>query len=155
MIPKGGHRRRRISNVHKSSQKLDDVRNEINVTPLVDVCLVLLIIMMVIGPMLARGKEVPLPETRHHSKEADKNQPIVAIDIKGQLYFDKELVPDLETLKKRVEDAWRASGSEDRRVFVKADAELTYKKVYPLIIAVHELGVPGVDLGTTEVREKK
>ena len=65
--------------VHKAPAKLDSVRNEINVTPLVDVCLVLLIIFMVILPMLARGKEVELPETLHHSKDKDTRQPIVAL----------------------------------------------------------------------------
>jgi biopolymer transport protein ExbD len=59
--------------------KIDQVRNEINVTPLVDVCLVLLIIFMVITPLMARGKDVPLPETELHSEEKDKLQPVVSI----------------------------------------------------------------------------
>ncbi len=60
---------------------LDPVRNEINVTPLVDVCLVLLIIFMVITPLMARGKEVPLPKTRNQSNEKDKLQPVVSVGI--------------------------------------------------------------------------
>ena len=59
--------------------KIDQVRNDINVTPLVDVCLVLLIIFMVITPLMARGKEVPLPKTSYHSEEKDKLQPVVSI----------------------------------------------------------------------------
>ena len=59
--------------------KIDAVRNEINVTPLVDVCLVLLIIFMVITPLMARGKEVPLPKTSFHSEEKDRLQPVVSI----------------------------------------------------------------------------
>ncbi len=152
-IPKGGRRRRRLP--VKKHAELDEVRNEINVTPLVDVVLVLLIIFMVIGPMLARGKDVPLPETKNHSEEGDKQQPIVAIDRKGQLYFDKEKIADFESLKKRVEDEWRANPTLPHRVFVKADAQLAYKKVYPLIMAVHELGVVSVDLGTNEKKEDK
>ena len=58
---------------------LDAVRNDINVTPLVDVCLVLLIIFMVITPLIARGKEVPLPETEFHSDEKDKLQPVISV----------------------------------------------------------------------------
>jgi biopolymer transport protein ExbD len=61
--------------------KLDAVRNEINVTPLVDVCLVLLIIFMVITPLMARGKDVPLPKTELHSEEKDKLQPVVSIGM--------------------------------------------------------------------------
>ena len=134
---------------------LDSVRSEINVTPLVDVCLVLLIIFMIISELLARGKEVPLPETSNHQTETDENQPIVAMDKKGKIYFDKDEVTDLEMLKKRVEDEWRASGQAEQRVFVKADVSLPYGRVYPLIIAMHELGVGGVDLGTNEKKEIK
>ena len=148
-------RKGRIRPVKKA--KLEDVRSEINVTPLVDVCLVLLIIFMVVTPMLARGKEVPLPKTTQHQTENDSNQPIVAIDSRGQLYFDKFPVSDLETLKLRVEEAWRAdeTGEIQGRVYVKADKDLSYGKVYPVIIAMHEIGVVGVDLGTNELREDK
>ncbi len=152
----GGHKKK--GRIHKTKPvKLDDVRNEINVTPLVDVCLVLLIIFMVVTPMLARGKEVPLPKTTMHQTENDSNQPIVAIDAEGRLYFDKERVADLETLKRRVEEAWRADDASDiqGRVYVKADKDIEYGKVYPLITAVHELGVVGVDLGTNELKEDK
>ncbi len=147
---------RKSARVHTSKkQKLDEVRNEINVTPLVDVCLVLLIVFMVISELLARGKEVPLPETLNHQTDPDENQPIVAMDRKGNLYFDKDQVSDLEMLKKRVEDDWRVKGSAEQRVFVKADVNLPYGDVYPLIIAMHELGVAGVDLGTNEKKETK
>ena len=140
---------------HKKRSSMDEIRSEMNVTPLVDVCLVLLIVFMIITELLARGKEVPLPETSNHLTETDENQPIVAMDKKGKIYFDKDEVADLEMLKKRVEDEWRASGQAEQRVFVKADVSLPYGRVYPLIIAMHELGVPGVDLGTNAKKEKK
>ena len=117
--------------------------------------LVLLIVFMVISELLARGKEVPLPETLHHQTDPDENQPIVAMDLKRNLYFDKDQVSDLEMLKKRVEDDWRVKGNAEQRVFVKADIHLPYGDVYPLIIAMHELGVAGVDLGTNEKKESK
>jgi biopolymer transport protein TolR len=148
----GGKHRGRIRVTR--SPKLDDVRNEINVTPLVDVCLVLLIIFMVVTPMLARGKEVPLPRTRAPQEEQDNKQPIVAIDGDGQLYFDKDPVVDLPELKRRIEEAWEADEGVPRRVLVKADKDLFYDKVYPIIMAVHELGVPGVDLGTNELKDE-
>jgi biopolymer transport protein ExbD len=151
----GNKKRPRIHKIRKA--ELPVVRSEINVTPLVDVCLVLLIIFMVVTPMLARGKEVPLPRTLHHLDENDANQPIVAIDAEGTLYFDKYPVPDMETLKRRVEEAWRAEdgSAAQGRVFVKADRDLEYGKVYPIIIAMHEIGVQGVDLGTNELKEGK
>jgi biopolymer transport protein ExbD len=134
--------------------QLDEMRNEINVTPLVDVCLVLLIIFMVVTPLMARGKEVSLPQTKNHTTENDKLQPIVVVGHAGKLFFDKDEVADIDELTDRIEKAWEATGGE-HRVFLKAEQDLAYKEVYPVILALHELGVPGVDLGTNELRGKK
>jgi biopolymer transport protein ExbD len=54
-----------------------------------------------------------------------------------------------------VENAWRETGTTDLRVYVKADASLPYGRVYPLIIAMHELGIAGVDLGTAEKKSSE
>ena len=170
------HRHNRGRLVHKAPPKLDSVRNEINVTPLVDVCLVLLIIFMVILPMLARGKEVNLPKTLHHSKDKDTRQPIVALafDITKQewkYYVDKEEIKGPEAaaipaIKSRVEDAWKALEASnaalgqkadrrgEKRVLLKADHTATYKQVYPLIMAMHEIEAVGIDLGTNEADEQ-
>ena len=152
----GGHGRKK-GRIHKVKKaKLDAVRSEINVTPLVDVCLVLLIIFMVVTPMLARGKEVPLPKTVNHEDENDKNQPIVAMDSVGNLYFDKNQVPDIERLIQEVQEAWRAddTGTAQGRVFVKADKDAPYIKVYPLLMALHNMaGMTTIDLGTNELRD--
>ena len=159
------HNRRRL--VHKQPPKLDQVRNEINVTPLVDVCLVLLIIFMVILPMLTRGREVAVPLTKHHSKDKDTRQPIVAIDKDGKVYVDKELVPDMEVMKSRVRDQWKALEAQNQtlgaaadrsgegRVLLKAHRDVKYKQVYPVIIALHDNGASGIDLGTNEFDEQK
>lgn len=154
----------------KKAIQLDEVRNEINVTPLVDVCLVLLIIFMVILPMLERGKTVPLPETNHHSSEKDARQPIVVIDRGGNLYVDKEKVKDVEEMKKRVREEWTALAQENEtiaaqskdvdenltkgegRVLVKVDPEIVYSRVYPIILSLHKMGASGIDLGTNEAK---
>ena len=149
--------------------ELDEVRNEINVTPLVDVVLVLLIIMMVIGPMLARGKEVPLPQTRHHLEPGDNHEPIVAVDQYGKFWVDKELVPEgperIAQVQEKVQQQWhelRASnaklaGDVDRsgedRVLLKVAPVIPYGDVYPLIMALHDMGAGGIDLGTEELKE--
>lgn len=154
---------------HAKPVELDAVRNEINVTPLVDVVLVLLIIMMVIGPMLARGKEVPLPQTRHHLEPNDNHEPIIAIDQYGKVWVDKEEVApgasQLSTIQEMVQREWqelRASnaklaGEVDRtgedRVLVKVSPDIPYGQVYPIIMALHELHAGGIDLGTEELKE--
>lgn len=151
----GAKKKGRIRPIKK--QKLDEVRSEINVTPLVDVCLVLLIIFMVVTPMLARGKEVPLPKTDNHQEEKDNNQPIVAVTRDGKLFFDKDQVPNIDEMVRLVGEAWRSdeTGMAQGKVYVKADAQVEYGKVYPIIIALHELGIPTIDLGTNEKREDK
>ena len=176
---------RRMRRVHKQPATTMGVRSEINVTPLVDVCLVLLIIFMVVGPMLARGKEVKVPETRHHVEEKDKNQAIIAIDDKGRIYYDKEYVTEVaprqdvqnaytvkdpDKLRAKITDHWdraerqqaeaAAAGTADlepfsRNVFVKGHKDLTYNKVYPVLVVVNEIGIPGIDLGTHEIKEAK
>jgi biopolymer transport protein TolR len=173
------HRRRGL--VHKVPKKLDGPRSEINVTPLVDVCLVLLIIFMVITPLLARGKDVPLPRTQHHDTESDKNQPIVAVAADGLVYFDKDVLTEVvqvppqvgdtgrrwtvkqpDVLRRRLLDAWarveeqRADEQEaiGRKVFVKGARDLAYGQVYPVIMALHEAGASVIDLGTNEYKQQ-
>jgi len=160
------HKRNRLA--HREPPKLDSVRNEINVTPLVDVCLVLLIIFMVIMPMLERGREVPLPETRNHDEGEDTQQPIVALDKAGAFWVDKEKVPDIEAVKVAVQAEWKAleqrnnsQGKTDEgregegRVLVKGYRNSNYGDVYPLIIAMHDIGAVGIDLGTNEAKDKE
>ncbi|MBI4508941.1 MAG: biopolymer transporter ExbD [Deltaproteobacteria bacterium] len=151
-----GKRRHRTPLVHQSKKVLDDVRNEINVTPLVDVCLVLLIIFMVVTPLLGRGMDVQLPKTRHHNEKRDSGeQPVVSLVRDGarvRPYFDRDPLPDMEALKKRVQEELRRKPGQ--RIFVKADADLTFGRVYPALIAIHEAGSPGVELGTAEQKDK-
>ena len=70
------------------------MRAEINVTPLVDVVLVLLIIFMVITPMIVRGVSVDLPITSHHDRKNDDNKDlIVSINASGDVYVNADKVP--------------------------------------------------------------
>ena len=152
-----GSRRHRTTLVHAKKKQLDAIKNEINVTPLVDVCLVLLIIFMVVTPMLTRGKAVDLPKAKHANEKKDLgDQPIVSVVKDGgraKLYFAQNPVGDTAALKKEIEDELRRKPGQ--RIFVKADADLTFGMVYPALIAIHEAGSPGVELGTQELKEKK
>ena len=176
---------RRNGLVHKKPAPKAEVVGEINITPLADVCLVLLIIFMVVTPLLARGKEVPLPKTVNHTEEKDKSQPIVAIDKKGLVYFDKDIVAKLvpkpgtsrngvaefeldktEVLGKRIADtldknykAWQADPDPkkapfQRKVVLKADSDLTYSHLYPVIFELNNSDLKGIDLATNEQKQK-
>jgi biopolymer transport protein ExbD len=151
----GGHRHR-TRLVHGAKKSPLEVRNEINVTPLVDVCLVLLIIFMVVTPMLTRGKEVALPKTRHHNEKRDAgDQPIVSITRDGgraRFWFDTDPLPDVKALEERVAKELARKGG---RIFVKADADLPFGQVYPALIAINKAGSPGVELGTAEFKKEQ
>ena len=165
MTAKGaGSRRHRTALLHAKPKKLDDVKSDINVTPLVDVCLVLLIIFMVVTPMLSRGKDVPLPKTRHHAEKKDLGeQPILSVSMvngKAAYWFDKDRMEDrtdqtaLQQVTKRTEtELTKKMNKGITKIFVKADANMKFGQVYPALMAVQEGGSQGVELGTNEIKE--
>ena len=100
------------------------MRAEINVTPLVDVVLVLLIIFMVITPMIARGVAVELPVTSHHDKKSDDNKDlIVSVTAGGDVYLGADKIA-LERLTTAVQDERRRN--PDKGIFLKADHRARY-----------------------------
>ena len=146
---------RRVPLGHAKPTRLDAVRNEINVTPLVDVVLVLLIIFMVVAPELMRGMEVNLPRAKNFNEQRDTgDQLIVSLVQDGgrvKHYFDRDLVADENALRQRVAESLTR---KRRRIFLKADADLPFLQVYPTLMAIHEAGSPGVELGIEELKDK-
>ena len=104
------------------------IKSEINVTPLVDVVLVLLIIFMVIQPMLQVGYEVETPLKVHTNQPLPQNneQIIIRMDIEGKTFINKEEVPRIR-FAERLKTAM--TGREKKLAFFAADGELTYDKV--------------------------
>jgi biopolymer transport protein TolR len=146
---------------HVKKLALDPIKNDINVTPLVDVCLVLLIIFMVITPMMSRGKEVKLPKTEFHYSRKDKMQPVIAIDANNILWYEKIKLGEvnantLAQMQDSIKRGWdKVKDVENQnRVYLKADDSLPYSKVYPVLMAINDMGVTSIDLGTNE-REAK
>ena len=132
------------------------VRAEINVTPLVDVVLVLLIIFMVVTPMIARGVDVKLPITTHHSKKNDDNRDIVvsiARDAQAgngagtAIYVGADRVP-LDRLGATIQEEKRRY--PDKGIFLKADERLDYGQARQVMDAIHGAGIEDVQLGTEE-----
>jgi biopolymer transport protein ExbD len=145
------HRRWRISG---KKAHLDHVRNDINVTPLVDVMLVLLINFMLMTLIMGRGHDVTLPQAANYSQEKDKMQPVVSIDAAGNLFVEKnKLGPINESTLKEMADqiqaAWAAPKNPDGvgRIYIKADAKVTYGTVHPLLMYLNrELALQQIDL---------
>jgi len=122
------------------------MKSDINVTPLVDVCLVLLIIFMAVNDQLARGKRVSLPEAA--SSELSGEERVISVVNAGgraQLWWDHTRVADLAELRQRVA---AELGGRSRPTYIQADAELPYGEVYPVLIAVKEAGASSLSLGT-------
>jgi biopolymer transport protein ExbD len=140
-------RRRRL---HTKAHPKGQVRAEINVTPLVDVVLVLLIIFMVITPMIVRGVSVDLPITSHHDRKNDDNKDlVVSINASGEVYVNADKVP-LERLGAAVQEERRRY--PDKGIFVKADHRIRYGTARATMEAIHRAGVEDVQLGTEEER---
>jgi len=134
-------------------KKVPGVNSDINVTPMVDVMLVLLIIFMVITPMLQKGVSVNLAKTDNpvQMPEADKEDSlIVAIMRDGQIYFNSDKVtPEMLTDRVKDELAKRA----DKRIFVKADAGARYGDVVNVVDDVRSAGVDQLGLLTEERKQ--
>lgn len=130
------------------------MKSEINVTPLVDVVLVLLIIFMVVTPMLSRGIRIALPATSHHEERRDTGeQVVVSITGDGSIFVDTEAVADdaIEDTIRRALATRRRDGAI-REVHVKGDRGLTYGQVRALLDRIHKGGASGVALGTEALR---
>ena len=126
-----------------------DVKSEINVTPLVDVCLVLLIIFMVVTPMLQKGRPVLLPQTDNPGKKPEsQNEVLISVQVDKTIFIDTKWFPDKEFLAKMKELGERASSKE---ILIKADSRLTYGDVRNVMKMVKEGGFEKVAL----ITEKK
>ena len=130
------------------------VSSDINVTPLVDVMLVLLIIFMLMTLIMGRGHDVNLPKAQYYSQEKDKMQPVVTVDAEGNLFVEKNRLGPINesTLKEmanQIQAAWAAPKNPDGvgRIYIKADAKTSYGKVHPVLMYLNrELAVQQIDL---------
>ena len=116
----------------------------INITPLVDVVLVLLIIFMVMAPEMRKGPDVNLPNTAKPSEQGDeRGRILVSIDDAGKLWIN-----DQQVAAEQFGDALRAAvGAEpDPRVVIRGDARLNFRQVKDAMIAIEEAGFRGVGL---------
>jgi biopolymer transport protein TolR len=146
-IPDGRPARRRRHLQTKAHPK-GQVRAEINVTPLVDVVLVLLIIFMVVTPMIVRGVSVDLPITSHHDRKNDDNKDlVVSINASGDVYVNADKVP-VDRLEAAVQEERRRY--PDKGIFLKADQRIRYGTARATMEAIHRAGVEDVQLGTEE-----
>ena len=129
------------------------VNSSINVTPMVDVMLVLLIIFMVITPMLQKGVSVDLAKVNNPEQmpDADKEDAlIVAIMRNGDIFFGNDrIAPD--QLTNKIKD--RIANRVDKRVYIRADARAKYKSVVEVVDNVRAAGVDDLGLLTDQRKQ--
>ena len=124
---------------------------EINVTPMVDVMLVLLIIFMVSAPLLTVGVPLDLPQTQAKSLEQDKTPLQLSVNVKGQIFINdtevafNELIPKLKAITD-------ARGGMDERIFMRADKKADYGTVAKVMGALSGAGFKRLAL-VTEVEQ--
>ena len=133
------------------AKRIMKVNSTINVTPMVDVMLVLLIIFMVITPMLQKGVSVDLATVNNPQAmpDADKEDALlVAINKQGEIFFGSDKLSGADQLTHLVKD--RLASRTDKRVFIKADARTKYGNVVDVVDNVRAAGVDQLGLLTEQ-----
>ena len=131
--------------------ELDEV-HEINVTPFIDVMLVLLIIFMVTAPILQQGVSVDLPKVAAGPLTGQEEQLVVNVGKTGQLFLnDTPMTPEQLTTKL----AAIAGARPDRQLYVRADQAVPYGQVMRVMGAVHDAGLTRVGLVTEPPAERR
>jgi biopolymer transport protein ExbD len=129
------------------------VKSDINVTPLVDVMLVLLIIMMLVAPMLEQGVQVKLPPAANATpKPQSQDQTIIAIGANRSLYVNAKPVQEAELATKVTELLENKAGAE-KIVIIKADEEVEYGAVMAAMDALRTAGIEDIGLITQPVAQ--
>ena len=130
----------------KHTMEAPEVRSDINVTPLVDVCLVLLIIFMVVTPMLQKGIDVSLPQTADPEQMPENEKQLeVSVKVDGNVFIGQNWIPE-NNLPGMLEEIH--SNNPDRVVVVKGDKRLKYKEVRRVMRLLNEAGFTRVGLIT-------
>ena len=126
----------------------------INVTPLVDVMLVLLIIFMVTAPMLQQGVEVDLPKATSAPLKGSAEQVVISIDKGGNVFLgagNKLAVPEVG---EKVRSVLQVRPEPERKVYIKADAGLEYRVLMEVMGSLHQSGINQIGLVSAPPQEK-
>ncbi|MBI4961721.1 MAG: protein TolR [Desulfomonile tiedjei] len=127
--------------------------SEINVTPLVDVMLVLLIIFMVTAPMMQEGVSVELPQAKGTPlpKEPNQKEMVISVSGPGNIYMNDVPVKE-DQLRSRIVEATKEGATRD--VYLRADQNVPYGTVVRIMAVLKEAGIPNLGVITSPQQER-
>jgi biopolymer transport protein TolR len=127
----------------------------INVTPLVDVMLVMLVIFMITTPILQQGVEVQLPKATTAPLKGESEQVVISVDQTGAVFIGAGNRVDLETLPAKLEAIMAQREESQRKVFIQSDERVPYGTVMGLMGRIHAAGIEQIGLVSEPDTEKK
>jgi biopolymer transport protein ExbD len=123
------------------------VKSDINVTPLADVMLVLLIIMMIVAPLLQKGVDLRLPTAANTvDKPEAQDQTVVSVTADGRFWVNGVALPRNDDLRVRVEEV--LEGKRERLILIKADEDATYGAIMEAMDQLRLVGIEDMGLVT-------
>ena len=129
-------------------------KSDINVTPLVDVCLVLLIIFMVVTPMLQRGKDVTLPKSHSTEKPVPGEHPeplIMSVTKDKKMWLDKQEY-DATQLQEHLADIIKTEPF--KKILLKGDTSLAFGDIRKVMQIAQKAKAKGIELGVEQIKDK-
>ena len=139
--------------VGKRRHRRHGVISEINVTPMVDVMLVLLIVFMVSAPLLTVGVPIDLPQTQAKSLNQDKEPLTLSVTLKGEVFLQSSTDPiPIDALVAKLKAVTEARGGLDERIYVRGDRKVDYGTVMRVMARLSAAGFRRVAL-VTEVEQ--
>jgi len=123
------------------------IMSQINVTPMVDVMLVLLIIFMVSAPLLTVGVPIDLPQTQAKSLDQSKEPLTLSVNLEGKVFLQNSEIP-IEELVPKLKAVTTARGGDDERIYVRGDRKVDYGTVMRVMGRLSSAGFRRVALVT-------
>lgn len=118
----------------------------INVTPLVDVMLVLLVIFMVTAPMMQQGVEVDLPKATTAPLRGSSEQIVISLDKAGSVFLGAGNKVELPELADKVKAIFANKPENERKIYIKGDSSLGYGRIMEVMAALHSGGITQIGL---------